>query len=157
MTIITRCFTCKVILQDSNVFISEGKKTRYCVKCLFTNLFKKCPDDTLSTFFYPNLGIRLTYTLINKSHSGYCSDHEDSDCMKETEHEVFDYYLPRFFSRDNITADNKINIDSENFKMLLDILHITKDVGLCRDCDSNYTINECYIYKKESLRDLMNS
>lgn len=132
--------------------------TKVCANCIYKATIKdnkKLLDETLQNkLFWCNIKIYIKIEIITESHYGYCG--EPSINSKKNINVIrINCFLPKFFTREDVNADNTVNMESANFiRLIRDILHITKDKG-CGKCGSDYNILKCYTYQFIPVSSLM--
>ena len=110
-------------------------------KSSYSSLVKLDPET-----LYPDLMIRVAYTVRYKSHCGYCSDHNDSDVRTRTFTKTLSVPLFKKFKSKDFDPNTNEVWNSE----LLNACYRPKYYYSCHcsDGDSSFVIDSAIIFKK---------
>lgn len=140
----------------NTTFLAKSEWSTICISCknLTTfreNIFKvaftveKMP---VSLPVYSEYMIRITYDIKSTTHSGYCSDHYDSDITESNSTETVLLPLFKVFKKSDITFDNTIT----NEKLLYKYYEpIHGYICNCGDSDTKYDIVSAKVIKNSDM------
>jgi len=140
----------------NTTFLAKREGSTICISCrnLTTfreNIFKvaftveKMPE---SLPVYPEYMVSVTYDIKSTTHSGYCSDHYDSDITESNSTETVLLPLFKVFKKSDITFDNTIT----NKKLLYKYYEpIHGYICNCGDSGTTYNIVSATVIKKSDM------
>ena len=143
-----KCDTC------NDPFLPKDRWTINCASCIDLHKFRESifgysglhTPTVLDT--YPLYMVAITYAVTSSSHSGYCSDHNDSDVRVTNTTNTVRLPLFKEFKKDDISPDNSIT----NTKLLAKYYIPRRGYSCnCGDGEMTYEILSAKVFKKSDM------
>lgn len=143
-----KCDTC------NGPFLAKDRWTINCASCSDLHKFHESifgdsrPYTPTGLDTYPQYMVAITYAVTSSSHSGYCSDHNDSDVKLTNTTEVVRLPLFKEFKKADISPDNSIT----NTKLLAKYYIPRRGYSCnCGDGEKTYKILSAKVVKKADM------